>query len=190
MRGPIHRLDPDVRVEHPDAQAGLRETQRVLEVLREAGFVPRPQCLEDAPSKEHPGAGEVHEQPEPLLRGLQALEPEPRLVVVESGDRVRVLVHDAGDGLGHADVRVVVEVLRDPQEEVRLVPRVGVEDRDHVSAGVGDGPVQGERLAFREAAGEALHVREGRGEALADRRGRIDGSVLDEEDLEKVFRIL
>src|SRR5207244_7450610 len=51
MRGPIHGLDPDVRVEHPDPQAGLRETQRVLEVLREAGFVPRPQCLADAPSK-------------------------------------------------------------------------------------------------------------------------------------------
>ena len=88
------------------------------------------------------------------------------------------------------DFRVIVEVLRDAEQEVRRISRVGVEDADHVAVGVRQGPVEGGRLAFRRAAGEALDVREGSGEALADGRRRIDRSVLDEEDLEKVFRIL
>ena len=174
MGRPIDRLDPDVRVEHADSDTGACETEGILEVFREAGFVPGPDGLEDAPTEEHAGAGEVHEQSETFLRGLQALEPEPRLVVVQSGDRVRVLVHDPGDSLDDTDFRVIVEVLRDAEQEVRRISRVGVEDADHVAVGVRQGPVEGGRLAFRRAAGEALDVRQGSGEALADGRRRID----------------
>src|SRR5438093_10035098 len=116
MGSPVDRLEPDVRVEHADPDTGACETEGILEVFREAGFVPGPDGLEDAPTEEHPRAGEVHEQSETLLGVLQALEPEPRLVVVQSGERVRVVVHDTGDSLDDTDLRVIVEVLRDAEE--------------------------------------------------------------------------
>ena len=43
---------------------------------------------------------------------------------------------------------------------------------------------------FSIGAGVSLATMQGSGEPLADGRRRIDGSVLDEEDLEKVFRVL
>ena len=169
---------------------GASDSDRVLQILREAGFVPRAEPVQYAPPDEHPRPAEVHEQPEPLLRDLETLEPEARLVVIEAGDEVPVRVDHLGKGLGDVDVRVVVEVLRGSQQEVRFVPRVRVENDDDLPGGAGDRPVESRRLARGLAAGDADHVGNQGRHSLSDGGGLVHRAVLDDEDLHELLRVL
>src|SRR5437899_5588161 len=88
----VRRLNPNVALEHADPMTGASDSDRVLQILREAGFVPGAEPVQYAPPDDHPRPAEVHEQPEPLLRDLETLEPEARPVVIEAGDEGPVRV--------------------------------------------------------------------------------------------------